>query len=134
MSRSEIRLVAHHLASRANLTSRRLDLSKTRMYSSRMHTTRFNGGIYGGGMSLPKGCLPRGCLSRDEHPLDPKADIHCPIAMLGYTPPAHCILGSTNPFLKRMTDRCRNITLPQTSIAGGNYLRLNQTSVNFSKF
>ena len=38
--------------------------------------------------------------------------------MLGYTPP-----GQTTPLsVNRITNRCKNITLPQTSFTGGNYL------------
>ena len=32
-------------------------------------------------------------------------------------------LRQTPPPMNRMTDRCKNITLPQTSFAGGNYSR-----------
>ena len=78
----------------------------TRMHSSMIHITHFScclGGFCLGdvclGGCLPRGCLPRGCLPGGVHP-------HC---MLGYTPPP----------VNRMTDRRKNITLPQNSFAGG---------------
>ena len=42
---------------------------------------------------MSRGCLSRGCLS-----------------------------GRPPPPVTRMTDRCKNITLPQTSFAGGKYM------------
>ena len=41
------------------------------------------------------------------------------IPLPGQTPPAHCMLRYTL-FVNRMTYGCKNITLPQTSFAGGN--------------
>ena len=41
--------------------------------------------------------------------------------MLGYTHPVHCMLVYTPSPLNRMTDRCKNISLPQTSFAFGRY-------------
>ena len=35
----------------------------------------------------------------------------------------HCMLGYTHAPMNRMTDRCKNITLPQTLFAGGNKSR-----------
>ena len=54
-----------------------------------------SGGIYLGGV-CPGGCLPSGCLPR-----------RC-------TPPTP---------VNRITDRCKNINLPQTSFAGGKYVK-----------
>ena len=38
----------------------------------------------------------------------------------GRHPSAHCMLGYTPP--NRMTDRCKNINLPQTSFPGDKYI------------
>ena len=54
----------------------------------------------------PRGFLPRGCLPRV-------------VSLPGECIPA-CNGGDSPPPVNRMTDRCKNITLPQTSFAGGN--------------
>ena len=84
------------------------------------------------------------CMLRYTAPAQVHAGIHThplPHCMLGYTHPVplhvgiqtpcpiacwdthllpHCMLGYTSPLVNRMTDRCKNITFPQTSFAGGN--------------
>ena len=86
-----------------------------RMHSSRMHTAHawtIGWGVYlpGGvparectclGVYLPGGYLPRGCT--------------CP----GGVPASGVYLPRYSPPEDRMTDRCKNITLPQTSFSGG---------------
>ena len=67
-----------------------------------MRTARFSGRPYSGEgavQGVSKGCVSSGCVSGGC--LDPEADT--------LTAPVN-----------RMTDRCKNITLPQTSFAGGN--------------
>ena len=83
------------------------------------------------------------CMLRYVPPAQLHAGIHThplPHCMLGYTHPVplhvgiqtpcpigcwdthllpHCMLGYT-PLVNRMTDRCKNITFPQTSFAGSN--------------
>ena len=90
----------------------------TRLHSSRMHTARLltvspsmhcaggevpdPGGAWSGGV-CSEGCLVQGGSAPGGggwwYPSMPEAD----------TPPVN-----------RMTDRCKNITLPQTLFAGGN--------------
>ena len=67
-------------------------ICKTRMHSSRMRTDR---SLTNGGCTCPGGTCRR-CT--------------CPGAV-----PAQVL-----PPVNRMTDRCKNMTLPQTSFAGGN--------------
>ena len=90
------------------------------MHSSKIHTTcsgRLSVG-WGGGV-CPGGCLPRGCLPRgvsawvgvcpgDIHPLP------------HYIHPLSIACWDTHHPVNRITDRCKNITLPQTSFAGSN--------------
>ena len=59
-----------------------------------------------------RGCLSRGCLPKE----------YLPRCMLVYTLPGN-----------RITDRCKNIILPQTSFAGGNTLHLTFIIVNYTK-
>ena len=82
------------------------------MHSSRMRTTCLltvshsaQGGLHPKGSAQPPGCRP--------------PQMQTPWMQ---TPP-----GCTPPPLRvnRMTDRCRNITLPQTSFAGGNNKTIN---------
>ena len=68
--------------------------TQTRMHSSRMRTARFSGRLYREG---GWGCLPLG----------PGGVYH---TSLSPPPP---------PWTEWLTDRCKNITLPQTSFAGG---------------
>ena len=82
----------------------------TRMHSSRIRTVRFTGRL--GGWFV--------CLG-GVHPPDPEA--HIPHCMLGYTPcPVHDGIYTFPPPLgtEGITHACENITLPQTSFAGGN--------------
>ena len=84
------------------------------------------GGVYPGGVFSTGGV----CLGvwAGVRPLDPEAATppprlkgrhSLPLYMLGYThAPANCIMGYTRPTVNRMTDRCKNITSPQTSFAG----------------
>ena len=52
-------------------------------------------------------------IQRQTHPLAP---LH-----VGIHPPVHCMLRYTPSPVNRMTDGCKNITLLQTSFAGGKY-------------
>ena len=87
---------------------------KTRLHSSRMRTARAltvspsmlcAGGVPPGGVLLWGGLLLGGCLLLGGL-LQGGVSQHA----LRQTPPVN-----------RMTNRCKNITLPQTSFAGGNY-------------
>ena len=88
----------------------------TSTHSSRMRTARLltvshsiqggEGSAQGGGVCLGgclprRGCLPGGCVSQHA---------------MGQTPP---------PPVDRMTDRCKNTTLPQTSFECGKNLPRN---------
>ena len=65
------------------------------------------GGVYSYVVSALRGCVsaPRGVCSEGCLPLLPGVLIQ---HAMGQIPPVN-----------RMTDRCKNITLPQTSLAGG---------------
>ena len=66
-----------------------------------------------GGGFYPRGCLRGGVhppRPRGRHPPGPRGRHPCPIACWDTPPPAP---------MNRMTDRCKNITLPQTSFEGG---------------
>ena len=80
----------------------------TRMHSNRMRTARSSNRPGGFHQETPPGSR----LPREQ---TPPAARHAgiPPAMLAGIPP-------TPPPMNRMTDRCKNITLPQTSFAGGN--------------
>ena len=106
------------------------------MHSSKMRIARLltvSRSIQGGGClpwgSLPRGrvcpvgCLPRGCLLMGGV---------CPGGCLsrGWCLSRGCLLRYTPAPVNRMTDRCKNITLPQTSFAGGNKIRKNRISAN----
>ena len=95
------------------------------MHSSRMRIARFSGRL-GGGV----GCLPRGCLRVCVGGVSAQG-VHTPSEPRGRHP--HCMLGYTpsSPWTEGMTHACENITLPQTSFAGGNDTL---TSVNWGKF
>ena len=81
------------------------------MHSSRMRTTRSS--------SCPGGSPPG--TSREQTPPGadpPPPQSRPPTARHAGIPPAmHA--GMPPPPVNRMTDRCKNITLPQTSFAGG---------------
>ena len=66
------------------------------MHSSRMRTAHISCHPWGG--CLPGGCLPRAGLLREDV---------CPGSVV-------------HPLVNRMTDSCKNITLPETSFSGGN--------------
>ena len=82
---------------------------QTGMHSSRMRTARLltvsQHALPGGGMYLPGGVPARGCTCLGGVP----ARGYLPAGYLPRYPP-----------MNRMTDRCKNITLPQTSFEGGN--------------
>ena len=89
--------------------------NKTRLHSSRMHTTRLLtvspsmhcAGVCSQGRLHPVGLLPRDPVLRGRSvPGGWYSSMHW-----GRPPPVN-----------RMTDNCKNITLPQTSVAGGNKL------------
>ena len=63
---------------------------------------------------LPPGCGPGNLQGMLEY--HPPRDLLQ--GMLGYH--LQCMLGYHHPLVNRMTDRCKNITLPQTSFAGSN--------------
>ena len=68
------------------------------------------GSVYPGDWCVHGVCVHGGCTpwtQRQTIPPDPEADIPPPYCMLGYTP-------------LPWTEACENITLPQTSFAGGN--------------
>ena len=92
----------------------------TRKHSSRIRTVRFPSSS-GRGVCPTPGPL-------DANPLTPIARPPPP----GCRPPWSCdlwyILGSHPPPMNRITDRCKNITLSQTSFAGSNY---NQNPAGF---
>ena len=82
------------------------------MYSSRMRTVRSSSSLPGGGGGLPG--LPGWCLPQCMHgyvwPGGVSAPVHAGICLLGgggVSAPVH-----PSP-VNRMTDRCKNITLPQ---------------------
>ena len=66
------------------------------------------GGVPAGGYTCHGVYLPRGCTCPGGVPA--KGIVSCP----GTAPP---------PPVNRMTERCKNITLPQTSFAGGKYMK-----------
>ena len=84
----------------------------TRMHSSRMRTARLLTvsqhalpGVYlARGSTCPGGCISAGGV---------------PAWAAVCTCPEGCTCPGTPPPVNRMTDRCKNITLPQTSFAGG---------------
>ena len=92
-------------------------MSTTRMHSSRMRTARSSSHPGGLHQAPPP----------EQAPLD-QAPPHCK-ACWDSTPPAarHAGIppvmhaGIAPPPVNRMTNGCKNITLPQTSFAGGKY-------------
>ena len=103
----------------------------TRMHSSRMHTTHFSGHLYGGCLPLGPGdiCLwvwgvsaswSRECLSNT--PFSPPTPFHPPFqnTPFHHTPsqtPFHPLPFHHPLWTEWLTDRCKNITLSQTSFA-----------------
>ena len=88
---------------------------KTRKHSSRMHTARLLIIVV---EYTPLVTHPWSHTPGHTSPWSPPSHTHpYPIAFWD-TPLPHCMLGYTH-LVNRMTDRCKNITLPQTSFAGG---------------
>ena len=75
------------------------------MHSSRMCTTRL--------LTVSQHALPGGCTCQGGVPA---WGVYLPGGV-----PAQGVPAQVLPPVNRMTDRCKNITLPQTSFAGGNY-------------
>ena len=102
----------------------------TRKNSSRMRTSRLLTVshsipcISGVCAQLPPGCRPPSPSCRPS-PLDADPPGHV-TGMYGGKPPP--------PAVNRMTHRCKNITLPQTSFAGGNYANRFNKWWKFSEF
>ena len=107
------------------------------MHSSRICTVRFSGRL---GEEEAQGvcvCVSRGVSAQGDSDVCPGEvcpEGVCPEGFTGgvcqgvcvcvsrgvyTTPPARCRLAYTHSPVNRMTDRCKNITLPQTSFAGG---------------
>ena len=103
-----------------------------------MRTALFNGHLCGGGCVWGGGgmrlrvCVCPGSVHpriprltsprpRGRHPPGSRGRPPCHTACCDTHPLAHCMLGYT-PSVNRMTDRCKNITLPQTSFACGKNL------------
>ena len=61
--------------------------------------------------------LPPGCGPGDT----PRPDSQLPPWVSAWKPARHAGIPPPPPLMNRMTDRCKNITLPQTSFAGGKY-------------
>ena len=81
------------------------------------------------------------CMPPTEQPcMPPQATTHAPLGATMHAPPEQphthppeqpCMPPQSNharcpPSVNRMTNWCKNITLPQTSFAGGNNIRLTQ--------
>ena len=100
---------------------------QTRLHSSRMHTARsltITSSMLcsGGGCLVPGVPGQRDVWSRGAPAWSREGYLPGPGGGLvpgGWYPSMHW--GRTPP-VNRMTDRCKNITLPQTSFAGGNEL------------
>ena len=106
---------------------------RTRMHSSRMRTARSSSQVFssvhagihplGVGLETPLGVgleIPPGVSLETRPGQTPQFPPGCGPGnlqgLLGYH--LQCMLGYHTP-MNRMTDRCKNITLPQTSFAGG---------------
>ena len=72
-------------------------------------------------MYLLRGVTARGCTTPGGVPAKGGG---VPAKGEGYLP-------RHSPHVNRMTDRCKNITLPQTSFAGGKYECFSTTVFNF---
>ena len=89
---------------------------ETRMYSSRMCTTRC--------CSYPQhALLPGGCTCTGGVPAQGGVPAGGGVSAQGYTCP-----GTSPPWTEFLTHATGNITLPQTSFAGGNYRNLAKIS------
>ena len=101
------------------------------MYSSRMRTARsFTVSCSTlGGLPNPYGCRTPGCRipPMQSHPDAEPPDADPPPwrqTLPGCRPPSKsCDAGKPTTLVNRMTDRCKNITLLQTSFADGNNLK-----------
>ena len=94
---------------------------KTRKHFSRMHTARLLIIVveYTPPVTHPWSHTPLVTHPLVTHPPGHPLVIHTPTPLhSGIHPLPHCMLGYTT-LVNRMTDRCKNITLPQTSFAGG---------------
>ena len=100
---------------------------KTRMNFSRMHTAR---PIVFWDTQNPPACPITFWDTHNPPPAPLHSGIHTtprPIAFWDTHPvpaPLYAGIHTSPPSMDRMTDTCKNITLPQTSFAGGNkYIR-----------
>ena len=107
------------------------------MHSSRMRTAR-SFTISRRGVYLPRGCtcrgylpgvylpkwvyLPGGCTCLGAVPAQVGVPAQGDVPAWGLYLPMGGVPAQVLPPVNRMTNRCKNITLPQTSFAGGNYL------------
>ena len=98
----------------------------TRMHSSRMRTARLlpvSPNMHCSGCVPAQGGVPirQGCTYPGGMYL-PRGSVYLPGGVPAWGVPA-CLGGEYllrySPPVNRMTDRCKNITLPQTSFAGG---------------
>ena len=85
------------------------------MHSSRMctaHSLPYGGSLSGGGgeVSVHGGLCPEGSLTRG-------------VSVQGISVQEESLSGRPPSPVNRMTDRCKNITLPQTLFAGGRYFQ-----------
>ena len=114
-------------------------IKKRRMHSSRIGTARLltvsqhalPGGVPARGCTCLGVYLPRRCTCLEGT----YQGVYLPMGVCtfpgGCTCPGVCVYlpggctcPGTPPPVNRMTDRCKNITLPQTSFAGGNKPRI----------
>ena len=89
-------------------------LFKKRMHSSMMHTGRG-----GSGTSQPQEQTPPEQTSQDQVPPETRHPPQDQVPPQDQAPPGTRHPPEADPPVDRMTDRCKNITLPQTSFAGG---------------
>ena len=110
---------------------RLITVKKTRMHSSRMRTTRSSSHLGGVLHQAPPGPdCPRSRQPPLLGPDPPGAGISREQASSGagtlpqsrHPPKSRHPFWSRHPPVNRMTNRCKNITLPQTSFAGSNYI------------
>ena len=86
---------------------------ETRMHSSRMHTARSSSHLGVSTRHPPGTRHPPEQTPRTRHPPGPGIPLGADLPR-DQAPP-----GPGNPPVNRMTNRCKHITLPQTSFAGG---------------